>query len=162
MDCDFCGTYYSCLVEGQGDASDSVISFSEDTLKEMARIKLDIALQHKAANNPCPNCGAYPKLHVEHVQKTIGRLIGWGLFIGIFIALSVLLAMLAPKAPVWTLFFVLIGSFAATKLLGKPLNSLLEPNRNMEKNRQLAQSRLQNGIIRINLQIAQGKTEDLN
>ncbi|MDQ7827338.1 MAG: hypothetical protein RDV48_31380 [Candidatus Eremiobacteraeota bacterium] len=150
MECETCGAFYDCLVEATGQASDDILPASRDELREGAMMNLDVALQKQAAGNPCPQCGAFPQSHVNRVLATAGRLIVWGLFIVLFIALAVLIAVVVPKAPAGIVFIViLIVSFIASRVLGGFLANRADPNSNLERNRQAAKDKIARGAMRL-------------
>lgn len=147
--CDTCGATYYCLVEACGDASDSLLPLSDAELKQSALINLDYETQKKAASFPCPQCGAYPQSHIERVCGIAGRLIVWGMSLALTLILILLLVALAPHAPVWTIFPILLIALVASRLLSRPLVEKLDPNRDMERNRRLAGYRIKAGVMRL-------------
>jgi hypothetical protein len=162
VDCEMCGIHYSCLVEAVGQASDDLLPFSDNTLKEFALLDLDCTLQRKATSNPCPQCGAYPQSHVEQARKTSGCFIVWGLFLAISALITFILVMLAPNAPAWTLIIILVISLVSSRLLSGSLVDKFDPNRDLERNRRIAQAKLSSGTIRVQSQATEGGLADLS
>lgn len=144
-----CDAEYECFVEAFASADDTILPASDEELKEGALLNLDATLLRKAEGMPCPQCGTYPKGHAERVQRTAGRFIVWGLFALLFVAAVSLIAVLAPKAPVWIALIVMFLTYITARIGGGRLAEMFDPNRNLPKNLLCAQSHATRGALRI-------------
>ena len=149
VECEVCGTAYACLVEAEGSASDTLLPFSKDSLKDMARYDLDFKLRRKAEQVPCPCCGFYQQEHVDHVLAVARGFIVWGLSAALFLLQVLVLVAIAPKTPAWVLLIVLAVAVILPRFFCGFLVAKFDPNRDLERNLRLARARMAHGCLRV-------------
>jgi hypothetical protein len=149
VECERCSTRYSCLVEGYGQASDTILPASDDTLRDAARYASSESMKRKAAAVPCPKCGTYGNAHVEKVERQVGRIVFWPSLVVLTILLFAGLAAVAPKTPAWVLLIIIVVAWIAARILANVARRMADPNQQLDANRRLAQERMARGTVRM-------------
>jgi hypothetical protein len=76
----------------------------------------------------------------------------WGLGIVLFVALSALVAVVAPKAPVWILLVILAVSIVAPRFVSGRIAQKFDPNLDLQKNLRLVRAKVAKGLVRLEQQ----------
>ena len=161
VQCDNCRTRYSCLVEGVGTASNQLLPFSDESLKDFAQADLNAELTVKAARIPCPECGAYSDALVGETQEKARRRTFWAVFAGGgFLLLIVVVGLLnaivhraeSKGAPSW-FFLVIVGTFVTAFIAARRGSQMAyesaDLNRDLARNKKSSQRKLAAGQIKI-------------